>query len=146
MNHLSILITDDDEDDCLFLRQAIERNTGGAIVIEAHNGEQALKCIAKQADRSGFGLIILDINMPGMSGLEVLDEVRSRPSLKNIPVIMLSTSGSADEISVAYKKGVNSYIQKPNSYTHYDEIAKAIKTCFTDALFSRVPDFVSLSA
>ncbi|UFH57099.1 response regulator [Spirosoma sp. KNUC1025] len=91
---------------------------------------QALRQLADQAGRSSFNLVLIDINMPVMNGFEVLDKIRSSPALKYTPTVIMSTSDNPDQVEAAYKKGANSYIKKPISFGGYNELIKAIETCF----------------
>lgn len=127
MHQTLILLTDDDR---LFLRRAIERHIKKAVIYEAQNGVDALKQLVAQADRPGFNLVLLDINMPLMNGFEVLDQIRSSPGLNLTPTIMMSTSDHPDQVSEAYEKGVNAYIKKPATFAGYDDLVQAIDICF----------------
>ncbi len=122
----TILLTDDDDDDRYFLRQAIERIIDDSAILEAKNGEEALALLAKHF----IQLVILDMNMPGLNGLETLAFIRSQNQLFSTPVIMLSTSDQPELITSAYSKGINSFIKKPMRVGEYDRIADAIKICF----------------
>lgn len=133
MNSTIILITDDDEDDRYFLRQAIERKMAKSLVIEAVNGEEALQLLTSDSAIEKIDLVLLDMNMPGMSGLDVLDQIRDNPLSRHTPAIMISTSAEPNLVRAAYAKGINSYIKKPAAINHYDQIAEAIKICFLEA-------------
>ena len=125
-----VLITDDDEDDRYFLRQSIEGNIPNVTVLEAFNGEDALKMLAQA--NGEVDLVLLDMNMPGLTGLDVLDQIRSTSNLENTPTVIISTSSEPDLVKKAYSKGVNSFIKKPFSVDRYNHIANAIKVCFLD--------------
>ena len=136
MNPVIILITDDDEDDRYFLRQAIARKITQAVTLEARNGEEALQSLSEDSVIKRIDLILLDMNMPGMSGLDVLDSIRNNSALEHTPVVMISTSSEPDVIALAYSKGVNSYIKKPINLTDYIQIAEALKVCFLDSVLA----------
>ncbi|MFC5407697.1 response regulator [Larkinella bovis] len=121
-----ILLTDDDEDDRWFLRQAIERSIDGVAVLEARNGEEALAVLAERF----VHLVVLDMNMPGLTGLETLRLLRLDTKLGHTPAVMLSTSDQPALVRDAYRKGINCYIKKPVRVGEYEQIAKALKTCF----------------
>ncbi|GAB3788831.1 hypothetical protein GCM10028818_56170 [Spirosoma horti] len=121
-----ILLTDDDDDDRYFLRLAIERTLVGVGVLEARNGEEALDLLAGRT----IHLVILDMNMPGLNGLEILSFIRLHADLCHTPAVMLSTSDQPSLMADAYKKGINCYIKKPTVLMDYDQIAVALKTCF----------------
>lgn len=134
MNPAIILITDDDEDDRYFLRQAIARKITQAVTLEARNGEEALQSLSDDSVIKRIDLVLLDMNMPGMSGLDVLDSIRNNSALEHTPVVMISTSSEPDLVALAYSKGVNSYIKKPINLTDYNQIAEALKVCFLDSV------------
>lgn len=125
-----ILIIDDDEDDRCFLKQAIEDKIAEALVVEASNGKEALQVLSRGSAMRKVDLILLDMNMPGMNGLDVLDQIRNNSLSRHTPVAMISTSDEPDLVLTAYTKGINSYIKKPNRASDYNQIAEAIKTCF----------------
>ncbi|GAB4012732.1 hypothetical protein GCM10028808_29730 [Spirosoma migulaei] len=124
--HTTILLTDDDDDDRYFLRQAIERVIDDLAVLEAKNGEEALALL----QTNFIQLVILDMNMPGLNGLETLVFIRAQNQLFSTPVVMLSTSDQPELITSAYAKGINPFIKKPVHVDEYDQIADAIKVCF----------------
>lgn len=130
MNQTLILITDDDDDDRYFVRQALERHIHEVSIKEAKDGQEAISRLFSSEEKSDFSVVILDVNMPIMNGLETLKAIRATESLRRIPVVMLSTSDSPDYVKLAYEQGANSYIKKPTKVTKYDDIAKAIDCCF----------------
>lgn len=133
MQQTYILIADDDADDRAFVRQAVERNLKSACICEARSGEEALRCLAERADQSGIDLLLLDVNMPGLNGFEVLAKVRATPTLRHTPIAIMSTSNHPDQIRHAYREGVNCYIQKPITTRDYDQIIQSLKVCFLDS-------------
>ena len=128
-----ILVTDDDEDDRYFLRKAIERQIAKSVVLEACNGEEALLALTEPSALMRVDLVVLDMNMPGVNGLDVLDHIRNNPVLEHIPTVMISTSDEPALISAAYARGINSYIKKPVAIGQYDRIIQAINVCFLES-------------
>ena len=139
MSQTLVLITDDDEDDRLFLRQAVDRHLKKATVCEAQNGEEAITCLSEEAAKANFSLVLLDINMPGMNGFEVLQAIRNSPSLKDIPTVILSTTANSDQVNKAYQLGANAYVQKPRSFDGYNKIVQAVSTCFLEVINGNQP-------
>lgn len=90
---------------------ALTVETLGYSVIEAKNGEEGLTMLSEQADQ--IALIMLDWNMPGMSGLEVLQEIRKAPASESIPVMMVTTEMERKNMVEAVKAGANHYLTKP---------------------------------
>ncbi|MFD1141182.1 response regulator [Larkinella insperata] len=124
--HIFVLVTDDDEDDRYFLRKAFERAIKEISVLEARDGTEAINLLAERP----VHLIVLDMNMPGLNGLETLAFIRLNTNLCHTPAVMISTSDQPVLVADAYKKGFNCYIKKPVLMGDYDQIAQALKTCF----------------
>ena len=107
-----ILLVDDDPDHALLAREAIESVHGGAIdIVHASDGPAALELLTP-ADRLP-NLILLDINMPGLDGFEVLRRIKGDERLRVIPVVMLTSSNDERDVARSYGLGSNSYVQKP---------------------------------
>jgi len=74
------------------------------------------------------GLILLDLRLPKVDGLQVLKTIKADPALKNIPVVVLSTSASEADIATAYTNNANSYLVKPVDFTQFSELLEALGT------------------
>ena len=85
-------------------------------IIEAHNGENALDILA---ENSQIDLILLDLNMPKMNGVELLKQLRTDPNLKYIPTVVLTTSINRSDLKQAYSIGIAGYLVKPLKYEDY---------------------------
>jgi CheY-like chemotaxis protein len=111
---LRILLIDDDPDHVLLIRRAL-RDLGNERTVDAiSDGEQALERL--QSAEKSPDLILLDINMPGYSGFDVLVQIRRDERLKCIPVVMLTSSDTQSDITRAYELGASGYIAKPSHY------------------------------
>jgi two-component system chemotaxis response regulator CheY len=97
-------------DDSLMVRQQVGRTLSGAgfAIVEAHDGVDALAKLA-----SGLALIVLDVNMPNMGGLEFLQSLRARPDYSAVPVVMLTTEGQPQLMKQAKELGAKGWIVKP---------------------------------
>lgn len=117
----SILVIEDDPIHSLMIRKMFDKINIQAVVLYATDGREGLDLIfrrGKYRDRRSYpvpGLILLDIRMPRVDGFEVLAALRSNSSTKRIPVIMLTTSESAEDKTRCQKLGANAYIVKPVS-------------------------------
>ncbi len=121
-----ILLIEDNEGDILLTLDAFEESKLETKVSVARNGQEALDFLNKKgqfAEAQRPDIILLDINIPIFSGLEVLQEIKRDEILKKIPVIMLTTSSNLTDIDMAYKNYCNSYIIKP---LEMEEFMKAI--------------------
>lgn len=121
---ITILICDDDEDDRLMTQQALEDAHISNTVRFVEDGEQCLDYLFQRGEYAGErglaprpGLILLDLNMPKVDGREVLKAIKGDASLKNIPVVVLSTSSLDEDIARSYQLGVNSFITKPVTFS-----------------------------
>lgn len=110
---MTILYVDDDSDDRELLTEALMVVDPSIACNCFDDGRRALDTL-KGADRLP-DLILLDINMPGMNGRECLAEIKKDKRLRNVPVIMYSTSNDVDEISLFYQLGA-AYIHKPDTF------------------------------
>ncbi len=112
---IRILIAEDDEDDYLLMKEAIAGARFKYPVDRVQNGEQLMDHLhtSLESPKIKPSLILLDLNMPLKSGREVLAEINCHPDLKMIPIIVLTTSSSKEDIALSYDLGVNSFVQKP---------------------------------
>lgn len=107
----SILVVEDSDDDFEATTRAFRKTSLRNPVIRAESGDEALTLLCSQGMRPG--LILLDLNLPGISGNSVLERIKSDSQLKKIPVIVLTTSTDERDIEQCYSLGANTYIQKP---------------------------------
>lgn len=105
---MKILIVDDFSTMRRIIKNLL-RDLGFENSVEADDGNTALPMLK----RGGFDFLITDWNMPGMSGMELLEEVRADPELKHLPVLMVTAEAKRDQIVAAAQAGVNGYIVKP---------------------------------
>lgn len=131
--NLPLLLVEDNEDDAFFLRRALKH--AGIAQPPAHvpDGRAAVDYLAGEgayADRAAHPLpaiIFLDLNLPYLTGLQVLEWIRQRPEFARIVVIALTSSSEASDLRRAYALGVNSYVVKPSSAEQLQEVVKAFK-------------------
>lgn len=125
---ITILMADDDEDDRLMTREAFQEARLANDLRFVVDGEELLDYLHrrdKYADPASSprpGLILLDLNMPRKDGREALKEIKSDSGLKQIPIVVLTTSKAEEDIYRSYDLGVNSYITKPVSFEGLVEI------------------------
>lgn len=117
-NQVPILIADDDQDDCQMIKEALQESRLLNQLHFVHNGEELMKHLNRMIEKSHPlpGLILLDLNMPKMDGREALKEIKSHPLLRQIPVVVLTTSKAEEDIFKTYNLGVNSFITKPIAF------------------------------
>lgn len=131
MKSKHILLVDDNEGDLLMAREVLEESKMISKISFAYNGQDALDFIFKEgihSDANSPDLILMDINMPLLNGLEVLDRIKKNPKTLNIPIAMFSTSSLNKDVNSAYQKHANCYIKKPIDYDEYCEALSAIES------------------
>lgn len=109
---IDILLIEDNEDHAELIRQTLEDKRVANTIIHFDNAEKALIYLDNALSNLP-GVVLLDLNLPGMSGHEFLLNIKSNDSLKCIPVVVLTTSSGDNDRMTAYKHHVNSYLVKP---------------------------------
>ena len=127
VNDLHILLADDDEDDRQFFMDAVRTIAPASKLTTVYDGEELISKLKKNKSELP-DYIFLDLNMPYKNGLECLKEIKSMDFLRNIPVLIYSTSTSKEQIETTYMNGANLYIQKPASF---EGIVRVLKTIFS---------------
>ncbi len=118
-----ILIVEDSDDDFDATKRAFSKANLINPIEHAISGEQALEYL-KNKDQPKPGLILLDLNMPGLDGRRTLEIIKQHQYLKKIPVVILTTSDDERDVKACYELGANTYIQKP---VDFDGLISAIK-------------------
>lgn len=114
--NLTILMADDDDDYYLLAKQAFDEACPGHQLYRVKNGEELmdyLKSKGKYEKAVRPHVILLDLNMPRKNGTQVLQEIKADPSLKQIPIVILTSSKAEKDITESYQHGAHSYIWKP---------------------------------
>jgi CheY-like chemotaxis protein len=132
---LNILLADDDMDDCLFFKKALEQLSTSAHLTTVHDGEQLMNYLSGIADHLP-DVLFLDINMPRKNGHECLFEIRHNKKLKDLPVVMFSTSNSWDTIKMLFKSGAHVYIHKPSDFEQLKQVIKHALPMAEEEVFS----------
>jgi response regulator RpfG family c-di-GMP phosphodiesterase len=114
---LNILLIDDDIIEVMKLNRVISSLQLNHKIIESENGEEALKLLEQKDKRPD--IILLDLNMPKLSGIDFLSILKKSEDLKCIPTIVLSTSNTPNDIVKCYKTGISGYVIKPLKYEDY---------------------------
>ncbi|MBU3821274.1 response regulator [Flavobacteriaceae bacterium XHP0103] len=117
MKTLNILLIEDDMIEVMKLNRAILSLKLNHNIIEANNGEEALKILEKKDELPD--IILLDLNMPKINGIEFLNILKKDAVLKYIPTIILTTSNNQKDLLECYKIGIAGYILKPLKYEEY---------------------------
>ena len=133
VNPLSILIADDDEDDYLLILEALkEAGMDDTAVHWVKDGIETMEYLSSRLNGNNGSsgqlpsVILLDLNMPRKDGREALEEIKSHPSFRKIPVIIMTTSSADTDVTKSYDLGVNSFIQKPDRFQDLLEIVRTV--------------------
>jgi CheY-like chemotaxis protein len=130
---IDVLLVEDDEGDVLMTREAFEYYKIRNRLHVVSDGEQAMQFLRRDgqyAEAPRPGLILLDVNLPRKSGMEVLAELKQDDDLLTIPVIMLTTSQAEEDIVRSYALHANAFVSKPVDFEHFIEAIRQIDTFF----------------
>ena len=118
---LNILLVDDDTDDCLFFKEALDELLIKTHLTSVHDGEQLMIYLA-ETSRELIDVMFLDINMPRKNGFECLAEIKQNEKLKDLPVIIFSTSYEQEVVNSLYESGAHYFIRKPSEFAQFKKI------------------------
>ena len=127
-----VLVADDDPEDRMLIEDAFEESRLPNVLEFVEDGEELLDYLYR---RNGYsdpsssprpGLILLDLNMPRKDGREALKEIKSDPDLRQIPIVVMTTSKAEEDILRTYDLGVNSFITKPVTFEGLVEVVKML--------------------
>lgn len=130
---VTILMAEDDPDDRELIRDAFAENGLQNELRFVESGEELLDYLRhrnRYADPSSApapGLILLDLNMPGMGGRESLEHIKNDPALRHIPVVVLTTSRAEEDVVQSYRHGASSYITKPATFAELVRMARNLQ-------------------
>jgi CheY-like chemotaxis protein len=132
-----VLVVDDDAADTMMIEQALQADPAPPTVHAVADGSQALQFLRRtgvftEAPRPD--LILLDLNMPRMTGHEVLAEVKADEELKAIPVVVLTTSHAAGDITGSYARHANAFVTKPMELDAFEASVQQIKKFYRDVV------------
>lgn len=122
-----VYLVDDDEDDLNFVQEALYENSYKGPVTTAPNGKVLMDRLTKEHETPKPDVILLDLNMPLKNGFQALEEIRNNPTLKDIPVIILTASSKKEDEAKCFELGCNLFYTKPNSLMEYNTIATMVK-------------------
>lgn len=129
---VTILIAEDDPDDQFLIREAFEESRLANPLAFVENGEELLDYLHQRGQYSESdsaprpGLILLDLNMPRVDGREALAEIKADNNLRSIPIVVLTTSRTEEDIFQTYNLGVSGFITKPVTFDGLVEVIKAM--------------------
>ncbi|MEU1394343.1 MULTISPECIES: response regulator [unclassified Nonomuraea] len=130
---IDVLLVEDDQGDILLTREAFDLNKVRNRLNVVNDGEQAMAYLRREGVYAGAprpDLILLDLNLPRMNGLEVLSEVKADATLRTIPVVILTTSEAEEDILHSYRLHANAYVAKPVDFEQFIRVVRQIDDFF----------------
>ncbi|MEV4803649.1 response regulator [Nonomuraea sp. NPDC049421] len=130
---IEVLLVEDDQGDILLTKEAFDLNKVRNRLNVVNDGEQAMAFLRQEgeyADSPRPDLILLDLNLPRMSGMEVLREVKADAVLRTIPVVVLTTSEAEEDILHSYRLHANAYVAKPVDFEQFIRVVRQIDDFF----------------
>ena len=120
-----IMLVDDSPDDAMLAQEAVSI---AELEVELHHVLSGQACLGELKDdaRPRPDLVLLDLNMPGVNGFEVLKALRDDPDLRPLPVVVLTSSDAPDDVATAYELGCRSYVSKPVDFDRFIHVLKRL--------------------
>jgi two-component system, chemotaxis family, response regulator Rcp1 len=129
MKFLKILLVEDSPSDVRLIREALKETPVPVQIMVAKDGVEAMEYLRSTETGNSVrpDLVLLDLNLPRKNGREVLAEVKSSPGLKQIPILVMTSSRADEDIAQAYSLNANCYITKPGDLQEYINVVRAIE-------------------
>lgn len=121
-----ILLVEDNRDDEELTVEALRGHHVANEIVVARDGEEALEYLFGEPQRKLPEVILLDLKLPKVNGIDILKRIRSTPRTESIPVIVLTTSKEERDIQQSYKHGANSFVRKPVDFEQFDEAIRQL--------------------
>ena len=126
---IEVLLVEDNPGDIRLTREALEEAKMRNRLNVVRDGEEAMEYLRREGDHGDTvrpDLVLLDLNLPKMSGMEVLEEMKSDPALRKIPVVILTTSEAEEDVIRGYELQASAYVTKPVGLDRFIEVVQAI--------------------
>ena len=130
---IEVLLVEDDAGDVLLIREAFEDHKVGNVLTVVSDGVEAMQYLRREGPHATArrpDLVLLDLNLPRKNGSEVLAEIKTDPDLAMIPVVILTTSESEEDVLDAYRQHANAYITKPVDFEQFRKVVFKIDEFF----------------
>jgi two-component system response regulator len=133
----AILLVEDNPADVKITQRALKESGVGVDLIVVRDGQEAVDYLFRKGPHAGGSwrspsLILLDLNLPRMTGREVLERVRANPDLRAVPVVVLTTSRRQEDVQQMYASGANTYIEKPQDFNRFVQVLQTIHQYWLD--------------
>jgi CheY-like chemotaxis protein len=134
---IQVLLVEDDPGDVLMTREAFEDNKVATTLHVVSDGAEAMEFLRKEGDHSDAptpDLVLLDLNLPRMDGREVLAAVKADDELRQIPIVVLTTSEAEEDVLRSYALHANAYVTKPVDFERFMEVVRKIDDFFVSVV------------
>src|SRR5947209_15187027 len=134
----TILLVEDNPADIKILQRALRESALSVQLVVVRDGQEAVDYLLRQGayhDDAGWRipeLILLDLNLPRLTGREVLQRIRATPQFRSVPVVVLTTSRRREDVQEVYAAGANTYIEKPQDFGRFVEVLRTIHRYWLD--------------
>lgn len=130
----AMLIVEDSDEDFAAIVRALERAGAAVDVMRATDGDDALERLHESSGTPAPAVVLLDLNLPGTDGREVLDEVKATERLRQVPIVVFSASSNPKTIAECYRRGASGYLVKPFDIGRLENLIAALKQYWLDAV------------
>ena len=134
----AILLVEDNPAEVLITQRALRESAFQVELFVVRDGQEAIDYLFRQGSQATNpnwrcpDLVLLDLNLPRLSGRQVLDRIRAAPQLRKVPVVVLTTSGHPQDVEDLYTAGANTYIQKPQDFGRFVQVMHVVQTYWLD--------------
>jgi CheY-like chemotaxis protein len=134
----AILLVEDNPAEVVITQRALRDSALQVELVVARDGQEAVDYLFQQGVHANSptwrcpDLILLDLNLPRLSGRQVLERIRATPHLRKVPVVVLTTSRHPQDIEDMYTAGANTYIQKPQDFSQFVQVLRILQTYWLD--------------
>jgi len=148
-NRVDVLYVEDEPQDREFTLRELTRRIRRERIAVARDGEEALDFLfGERIDNGGsvgtLKLVLLDLKLPKVDGIQVLREIRSRPETKLLPVVVMTSSAEESDLTTCYRLGANSYVQKPVSFEKFQQAIQTLGLYWVEINQAAQNDFSSI--
>jgi len=130
---MEILLIEDNEADVVLMEEALREIAAEVELSVANSGEEGLEFLRKSSPKPD--LVVLDLNLPGKHGTEVLAEIKADESMRRIPVIVLSSSGDAGDVKSVYDRNGNCFVRKPGEFDEFLVVVERMEKFWLQTAF-----------
>jgi CheY-like chemotaxis protein len=134
----AILLVEDNPADIKITQRALRESAFPVDLLVVRDGQEAVEYLMREGAHAGDAgwrhpdLILLDLNLPRLTGLEVLQRIRATPALRAVPVVVLTTSKRQEDVQEMYSAGANTYIEKPQEFARFVLVLQTIQRYWLD--------------